>query len=424
MKKVQFTAIFLLSFILFGLISERIVSRTDYPNSDFFSFWLAGRLILSHQNPYLANEWINGHHLFGADWISDPTFLYPLPLAFIFLPFGLLNIYQATVFWVWISQVMLLIVVLLLLPLFGVDGKHYILPIVTGIILFRPIVSLLLYGQIGAFLLLTVVVASIMWDKKRWIWGGIIISLSVLKPNIGIPMLALISVYLFFRKYYQGFIGMLLAFIMMAVMACVYNPNWIWEYFEVLKSKQAQTFGYTPTIWGLAAFVSQFNLSTTLLTGSFITLPLLVMYIIIVTKLKGITPLEAVSFSVIIALLITPYLWPYDQIILVFPIVVIMATVRKVTNLYLRSALVFLIVDIVGFLLYWISIKIQMENLNSILSLLVLGIYALILFQYRTFSNDQPALTPDAASPAFQQAAESQAVKSADIESRHRESNA
>jgi len=395
MVKIKPILLLILICTLFWIISQGIVSRIDYPNSDFFSYWLAGRMILSHQNPYSSDDWITGHHLFGAEWISDPHFLYPLPLAFILLPLGLLNLYQAYVLWVWISLVILLLVILLLLPLFGENRKHYILPIASGIILFRPIVSLLLNGQISAFLLFIIVIAGLLWEKKRWVWGGMFISLTIMKPNIGVPLIALVSVYLFLRKRYQGFIGIGLAGIIMLGIAGLYNPNWIQEYLEVIKAKQALTFGFSPTIWGLAALVCQFNMTWTLLVGSFITISLFVIYIILAKKLKEITPLIGVGLSGTIALLITPYLWPYDQIILVLPILLIIVTLKNLHTSYLLHALFFIGIDIVGYVLFGISTIIEIENLNGFLPLLLLGIYIWILFKSRADNEYQPMLLPD-----------------------------
>lgn len=394
MKKIQPALLLLTLCILFGLISQRIVGRLDYPDSDFFSFWLAGHMILTGQNPYMEEGWIEGHTLFGADWISDPTFLYPLPLALFFVPLGLLTLFQAYVAWVWVTQIMLLAVVLLLLPSFEQGRVHYILPVAAGILLFRPLITLLSNGQLGALFLLLVVIAGMLWDRGRWIAGGLVIAFCALKPSIGAPILALVAIYLLVRWHYKAFIGMTLAAVGMLIMGALYDPGWIGQYLQVLRFKQEQTFGYSPTIWGMSALISGFHLPGTLWIGSLITVVLLALYLVMVIKLTHLTPLVAVGLAVTVALVITPYLWPYDQIMLVLPIVLAMAALKKANIGYLPSALVFLAIDVVAFVLLWFSAQSQTENVNGLVPLVVLGIQSFVLFRHHNAVPVQPALTP------------------------------
>ena len=65
---------------VFLLISTRIVYSQKYVDTDFFSFWLAGYSLIHGENPYSKVWWISAHDIFGAEWVSDETFLYPLPL--------------------------------------------------------------------------------------------------------------------------------------------------------------------------------------------------------------------------------------------------------------------------------------------------------------------------------------------------------
>ena len=82
--------IILAAFIpLFGISAWIIVSALDYQNSDFFTFWLAGRLLSNAQNPYNSGLWLEGHRLYGAEWVPNSILPYPLPLALITLPLGL-----------------------------------------------------------------------------------------------------------------------------------------------------------------------------------------------------------------------------------------------------------------------------------------------------------------------------------------------
>src|ERR1035437_9377936 len=82
---VLLTPLFILSAFMFA-------TSVDHLNGDFFTFWLAGRMNWTNQNPYLSNLWISGHHQYGASWIANDIFPYPLPLAILLAPFGLFTL--------------------------------------------------------------------------------------------------------------------------------------------------------------------------------------------------------------------------------------------------------------------------------------------------------------------------------------------
>ncbi|MDW8227745.1 MAG: hypothetical protein RMJ60_08105, partial [Anaerolineales bacterium] len=86
-----------------------LVDPVRSANSDFFTFWLAARLVLEGYNPYLTDIWVGGHHLYGATWIPNQTFIYPLPVALLFLPLGALPLYWAYLLWVWILEGLILL---------------------------------------------------------------------------------------------------------------------------------------------------------------------------------------------------------------------------------------------------------------------------------------------------------------------------
>lgn len=176
------------SMLLFFIIAIFSVSPKTYLDSDFFSYWLAGRLAFLGKNPYDSKIWIDSHYQFGASWISDNTFLYPQPLSLLFLPFGVLPLYQAFVLWVTLSQLMITSAFILLFGIYSNSSmKRFILPLSAGIVLFRPIYPTLLNGQLSGLLLLVVSAIIYMWEKGKWKQGASLMAILALKPNIGLP---------------------------------------------------------------------------------------------------------------------------------------------------------------------------------------------------------------------------------------------
>ena len=187
--------------IIFYFTSITIVNPTEYPNSDFFTFWLAGHLALLGQNPYITDIWIGGHSLFGASWIPNATYIYPLPLSLFFAPFGLLSLYKAFVLWVFLTQFMIFLSVLLLLKLYAAQlTKQFVLPIFAGVIIFRPTIITLINGQLSGFLLLIIVCIIFLWERGKWWQGAILLPFLALKPNLGVPIILLLSMYLILKK--------------------------------------------------------------------------------------------------------------------------------------------------------------------------------------------------------------------------------
>jgi hypothetical protein len=86
-KKYGFSNILLIPVlvVVFVFFVILVINQVDYPNSDFFTFWLSGRLFSLGENPYDRQVWIGGHHQFGATWIPNATFIYRCPLLYCLL---------------------------------------------------------------------------------------------------------------------------------------------------------------------------------------------------------------------------------------------------------------------------------------------------------------------------------------------------
>ena len=383
--------IFIVMLVLGGIFlitAVEIVNSLDYPNSDFFSFWLAGHMVWTGQDPYSADEWIAGHHQFGATWISDSQFLYPLPLAIFLAPLGLFSLYHAYIIWVVLLQLMIAISVLLLLSVrTDLQYKHYILPILAGIVLFRPTIITLFNGQLSGMLLLISALVIYFWEKEMWWQGSVFLPLLALKPNVGIPIIALLSIWLLLRKKIRMLGWMALSALALLIIGLVIDPHWVNDYLGIGNLKLSQTFGYSPTVWGFVAYISGFKLNPTLVFGGLAAIVLLVGCLFTLVRKREFLSLMMV-YSIIIAttLLITPYTWSYDQVLLIIPIIVIMIEMMSRHYPYLLTASIFLLFDVLTLVLLLASAKIQMEVLNAIIPL---AIYCILFIFILTMKSEK-----------------------------------
>ncbi|HTX91189.1 MAG TPA: glycosyltransferase family 87 protein, partial [Anaerolineales bacterium] len=189
-------------------LAVRIVASIDYRNNDFFTFWLAGHLVTQGGNPYDPAQWVAGHQAFGVTWIPNQTYVYPLPLSLLFAPLGWLSLKSAFTVWVALSELMILVALALLA--FGQPGSgsgRYFLPLLIGLIFFRPTSLTLFHGQLSGALLLLLAGTIFLWEKGKWEWGSLLLPLLMLKPNIGAPLLALLGAWLLVRKRFRALLA-------------------------------------------------------------------------------------------------------------------------------------------------------------------------------------------------------------------------
>jgi uncharacterized membrane protein (UPF0136 family) len=363
--------------IIFFIIATKIVNPVEYPNSDFFKLWLSGHLASTGKNPYSSQIWIAGHHQFGASWIPEATFIYPLPLSLLFLPLGLLPLYQAFIVWDILSQFMIILsIALLLITNSNLSIKRFILPIIAGVILFRPTIVTLVNGQLSGMLLLLIASIIYLWEKGKWEHGAVLLAILALKPNLGVPLILLLSVYLLQKKQITSLIAGVISGLLLLIAGLIQNPNWLIEFWNAGNGKLSQTFGFSPTIWGISALFCNYNLNCTIAYGAGIGLLFLIGYLyLLIGKQNILSPALTVSLAVVITLLLTPYTWPYDQLLLVAPIVTITMRLARDGYKYLPVSLIFLTIDILALILLGVSAMIQMEILNVAIPLFIFGLF-------------------------------------------------
>jgi hypothetical protein len=366
--------VFFLGIIFYG-ISVKFIHPVEYANRDFFSFWLAGYVTKLGQNPYSTEIWVRGHDLFGASWIPNLTFIYPLPLSLIFVPFALLSLYQAYVVWGIFTQFMIVISVFLLLRLSPkIQIKHFIFLVLVGIILSRQAITTLVIGQISGFLLVVITCVLYCWQRGKWRLGTAILPILALKPNLGIPIISLLLIYLIRKKEYPSLIfGGISSFVLL-LLGFVQNPRWMLDFWNVGINFLSSNFGFSPTIWGISSFLCHFDLNCTIVYGSFICVLIFGAYgYLIMRKTQVLSPMIVIGFSTTIMLLITPYTWTYDQLLLLIPILSLAFSLSDDGVKFVPISMILLAMGIFAMILVWVTAITQLEIWNAALPLSVLG---------------------------------------------------
>jgi len=208
-----FLARWWLILILIGLLpiySTIAVSNernVDYVNNGFFTFWLAGRMMWTGQQPYAATDWVSGHRANGAVWIPNQIFPYPLPLALLTAPLGLLPIEKAYILWDVLAQVFTASCILWLATHWdGLNRQAYVIFVLLATILNGNVFLGLMTGTFAALFLGFLTLALYFLEKERPWLAGIALAGLALKPPL-LTVVALIGLWLLFRRNWKAIGG-------------------------------------------------------------------------------------------------------------------------------------------------------------------------------------------------------------------------
>ena len=355
----------------------QIAKVIEYQNSDFFQFWLGSRDMSGESDPYNSAEWIKDHQEFGADRIAAPVYLYPLPLAILLAPIGALPLKTAFILWTFLSEAFILISILLLLRTQDFKySKHLLLPIILANIIFRPTTTTLLGGQFSAWLLLLATLAAVLWHKEKWFLGGVIIAFLTLKPSVGFPILLFVTLWLIFRKKYTALAGIASTGFSFLVIGLLKDPLWISKYINILNTKLENEFGNSPTIWGFSAMACHFDKGCTAWVGGIILLLFLLLNLWLFSKWRFSSPILALGHLISISILSTLYLWPYDHLLLIIPIVFTMGILQQKGASYLKVSSIFLLISIASIIIRVATIlsHLEKETTYGLLPLIIWGL--------------------------------------------------
>jgi len=362
--------------------------------TDFVSFWLAPRLLLEGKDPYNPADWVTARGTYGAQQISEPTFLYPYPLAVLLLPLGLLPLNYAAVLWVALSILAILFIIQAVLSLWKDDWPiTYLIPVIVGIFLFRAVAVLLYLGQIDWLILLCVVLGMLHWEKQKWAQGMMLISISIIKPQLGAPLLIFVSLWLILHRLWKAIIAGGITISALFLIGWLFDHGWLMRWLHIGGTKIESLVCCTPTIWGLSSLFCRFNMVCGVKLGIALASVLSVIMGVILVKRRDMGTRFLLGLLIPIALLVSPYLWTYSHISLLLPILVILGMLRHRKLPFMLVAPFPLYITLVSSGIVFLSIRVGVDVLSSLVPLVVFG---LLLVLWRVFGEEEAPITqPD-----------------------------
>lgn len=373
MKRFPILILMFLLVLLLAVIVWRVAGSQDHMlNSDFFTFWLGGKMIGEGQNPFNPVLWKAGHELAGSTWLENLIYCYPLPLAYLTIPFGVLPIALAAPVWLFLSACSMILAILIIQS-HTRDGLQVnrLFPIILGLALFRPVLTTIRNGQLGGFYLLIIVAVLFYAEKKKWIIVGLLSALLYIKPTLGLPIVGLFFIWFFKNNGIKGILANLLAAGGVLIISVIHQPGWINSFFSIGIRKGSDVFMITPTIWGVTGQLCSMNSGCTEIAGAILFILIAIIGMTIFWRYsKRMNIWLAGSAAILIALLITPYLWAYDQVLLILPILYISNTLVRIKARYIIVSLLPILFSVISLLLLYIA-SINGQDVNSIILTLI-----------------------------------------------------
>jgi len=319
--------------------------KDQYHGSNFFTFWLSGYMVLKGENPYDQTQYLAGHDAFGVTWKPNKIFPYPLPLSLFMVPLGLLPFSKSYYLWQIISQIIIAITVFVLLEHWKEPAHSRLFaPLMVFFLFFVPVYLTLQVGSIGAFTLLVMLIFLLLFEKGRSLFAGIVLSLTILKPPQGLTILLLAGIWFLARKDWKAIQGVTYGGLAILISGMIEDPLWIVKFREASQAVMNRSLGIHSNVWSYSYLICSGSSPCATILGGMGALTLLGLGGYFLWRNHAqLSVWEAFNIIIPIGFVSTIYLWVYDQILYVIPIVWIVSTLVERKKSYIQ-AFIFLIV--------------------------------------------------------------------------------
>ncbi len=375
---------------LLGLIywkAEQNYIHNDYVNSNFFSFWLSGHMAWNGQSPYDPAQWLAGFDAAGATYRPSRILQYPLPLMYFMAPVGLLPVGQAYFAWQVICQLIIVLCVFLLLRQARAPA-WLVLPIFAFLLFFGPVYLSLQVGSVGAIALLAVTLGILLLETGQPLFAGLALSLLVLKPSQALTLLALAGIWFLARRNWRAIGGLVIGGLVLLLVWLVRDPLGISKFRGSSDFLLGRTLGVQSNVFSFAYLTCGHSTSCMWVAGAIAAVLVLALGAAILWRHRTTwTDWQAFNLIIPLGFLTAVYLWAYDQLLYIVPIVWLASRLLPRRRAYILFPLLFVLFDIVAFIALGVQANTKQDLLSIATTLLVLG----LLWLLRTPSRVSPS---------------------------------
>jgi hypothetical protein len=332
-------------------VISRLSGQTDPRETNFAFFWLSGRMTLEGENPYDQTQYLAGHDTHEIGWRPNKIFPYPLPLVIFFIPLGFLSL--ETAYWLWKVITLLIVAAAVLVTLHQWTGqaqRRLFLPLFIAMFFFGPIYLTLRTGSVGAFALLAILTAVLFFQRGESFYGGVLLALTILKPPQGLTILLLFAVWSLARRDRKAIYGMIAGGIALLVIGLIQDPLWVIKFRTVSASVLDRTQGIHSNVWAFSYLACHGVSPCWNVLGLASSLAVLALSGFFLWKKRVQAVVwDAISFIIPMGFVSTVYLWEYDQILYVIPIIWVIGTLVQKTKSYIHAFLFLMVLVFYAF---------------------------------------------------------------------------
>ncbi len=378
--------------VIFCLKAMQNYTHQDYTNSNFFFFWLSGRMMWTGQNPYNPTQWLAGHDAFGATWKPNQIFPYPLPLAYFMAPLGLLPLGQAYIAWQIVSQIIIALTVFWLLHHWkGQAQRLLFLPLILVLLFFGPVYLTLQIGSVGPLAVAAIVLGILLLERNQSLLAGIVLSLTILKPPQGLTLLILAGIWFLARRDWKAISGVAVGGVILLITGMIRDPLWLIKFRGASGIILDRTLGVDSNVYSYAYLACNQNLPCMWIAGTLgAILILAVGGYYLWHNHNQFTAWEAFNIIIPLGFISTIYLWSYDQLPYVIPIVWIAGTLVERTKSYIHVFIFLIVLDVLSIYSLLVQANTHKDLLSIINTILIFGM-CLLLMHRKSQSGSLPS---------------------------------
>jgi hypothetical protein len=224
-----------LTFFVIGLCLL-IVNGNNPVGRDVVSFWVAGRQIVHHANPYDSASVLQIERSVGFSSQSQVLLMRNPPSALcLVIPLGFLGLRAASLLWTLLLLAAMALSVHMLWQLQDRPRNklHYLA------YSFAPALLCILGGQTALFALLGLVL-FLRFHQDRPFVAGLSLWLCALKPHLFLPFAVVLLLWVVLRCAYRLLAGAILALVASSLIAWLLDPS-VWaQYAQMMRSSGIQ----------------------------------------------------------------------------------------------------------------------------------------------------------------------------------------
>ncbi len=360
---------------IFAWKAEQNYLRQDYVNSNFFSFWLSGHMVWTGQSPYDPSQFQAGFSAAGATYRPSRILQYPLPLMYFLAPIGVLPVGAGYFAWQFISEVIIAVCVFIFLRL-ARRPAWLVLPISIFLLFFGPVYLTLQIGAVGAIALLSVALAVLCLETDHPLLGGLALSLTLLKPPQALTLLALVGAWFLVRRQWKAIAGLVLGAFALLVVWLLRDPQGLVKFRGSSDFLLGHSLGVQSNLFSFAYLACGRNQSCMWIAGSIAALAVLALgaYMLWLNRARW-SDWQALSFIVPLGFLTALYLYEYDQILYIVPMMWIAARILAGPWPYVSLFGALVAIDLVSLIALAATAYTHLDIPSIATTLLVLGTF-------------------------------------------------